>query len=97
MKYPNHAFLLQNVNGRLTLAKPEQMTKIVFRGAEEDDRNPRLKLFFIIDKKARPSDASCLSWGTGLKRNDYTTSQSSDSGKKRGNKNKCGKKVKKRG
>ena len=94
VKHPNHVFLLQNVYGRLIFTKPEQVTKMVFRGVEEDDPNPWLKFFFIIDEKARPSDGNGIGWGTGLKRNDYKTFQSSGSGKKRGNKKKYGKKVK---
>ena len=37
MKHPNHVFLLQNVYGKLTFNKPEQLRKMKFPGKEVDD------------------------------------------------------------
>ena len=52
---------------------------------------------FLIEENARPALASCLGWGSRKRREEEKRSQSSGSGKKRGKKNKCGKKVQKRG
>ena len=55
------------------------------------------EVFSLIEENARPALASCLSWGSGKRHEEEKGSQLSGSGKKRGNKNKCGKKVQKRG
>ena len=97
MKHRNHIFLLQNVFNKITFNNPEQLRMMKFPGKEPDDPDPWSVFFSLIEENARPLLASCLGWGSGEKREEEKYSQSSGSGKKRGKKNKCGKKVQKRG
>ena len=57
----------------------------------------RGRSFFLIEENVRPALASCLGWGSGKRHEEEGGSHLNGSGKKTGKKNKCGKKVPKRG